>query len=254
MKILLIVICLLGFSLPVFSATTLDGRVIVYCPEYIKCDADQKLDSCHLSNNEYNLWHIGEYKGNIAKGVYHLNTVLSTYDRPVVGKGSCRYSYIDKNGVVKEIFSSFIPSLNKLYTVSNAFGAYLGNSSQWNVVGWDAECIANDPKLCPLVEYPGIYYGKTWVNENIYFNIGMTISSQFTYDQLLNLCGDTSVCNVGIASYVESDRSITPRGSVKVDLTVPDKVTIVDVYSNSPSLWKFKKNKIFNIISNDKKN
>jgi len=247
MVVLLILISLLALS-PVFATTASDGKPIVYCPEYIECDADRKLNSCHLSDNKYNLWQIRESTGTVAKGVYHLSKVSSTYERPTPGMGSCRYIYTNKDGAEKEIFSSLYPFFNKLYS-ANAFGAYLGSSSQWTVVGWEASCTANDPKLCPLVEYPGIYYGRSSPNESIYFNIGTKIYTQLSYDTLLNLCGATSVCKVGIASYVESGQSITPLGSIKVDLAIPDRVTVVEVYSDSPDRWKFKKHEIFNIIS-----
>lgn len=76
-KIAFLILYFSSFTLPAFSETLLDGQPVLYCPNHIECAADGKLESCHLSDNQYEFWGNPGNRGRVVKGIYRLKEVVS---------------------------------------------------------------------------------------------------------------------------------------------------------------------------------
>lgn len=252
MKKILFVLCFIGLSLPVFSETTQDGQHILYCPHHIDCSVDGKLESCHMSDNQYGVWENPWNNGRVGKGIYSLKKVVSKYQLELFNDETiCQYSLDDHQGIEK-LMTVMIKGAGDGNYTPNIFNAFLGNSSQWSVTGWHADCLSSDPKLCPLVETPEIaYWSQSSENTYMYVSGGVFSQSTLSYNRLLSVCGASSICYVDIGEF-ENDtpegRKFKLSGSVRVDLSLPDIINIVSISTIPTSPCIYKKKEPFNTI------
>ncbi len=232
---------------------------LVYCPHEIQCMDNGKVESCHLSDNSYELWNATNmrYGGRIVKGVYKFKQAYSYYQNDSIKSQSvinqnpgfsypCLYQNIGNDGVERliGIFAKNFVSLEPV--LSSA-------SNQWTVVGYQANCFSNSPLLCPLTEQPEIsllslsglneFAFKYYLNENNPNYYGV----QATYDRLLSICGATSICKIEVGKSDGISRYIN-IGSVTVDLSRPDIVHIIGVDTIASSSCTLKKKEPFNVI------
>ena len=247
-------LCFFCFSLPSFSDTTPDGQSILYCPQEIQCMVSGKIDTCYVSDDPYEIWGRGYpyNEGRIVKGVYKFKKAFSSYqkdqpdNRPIA---DCLYSNTDKLGVER--------LMQLYYGGGYYFEAFLNITSQWSVLGYNAECLTNNPQLCPFVEFPEISYFSE-KNKYGYFKIYYNESNpnyylpQLSYNQLLSACGATSVCKIDVA--ISTDQSGGSQGdkinigTVTVDISKPDFVKIVNIDTFPSSDCTLKKKEPFNTI------
>ncbi|MCW8471488.1 hypothetical protein OQJ19_12645 [Fluoribacter gormanii] len=256
------VVCLIGFTLPVLADTTPDGRPILYCPNQIECNQDRKLDSCHMSNNPFSVWRITSNEGLVVKGIYKLKHVISLYQ--VGGSPQhtsytfCKYNLIDNQQIEKFItvnLKFLTEDKKKKDYVPNSFEASLSGVAQWSVIGWNAECLSDNPKSCPLVEFPEIALDDTdvvWGRVFYWNKNGGFASGVLSYEKLLDLCGATNVCKINIGEHDGQDRDGTMKfkhnGVVTLNILRPDIVTIVSIDTAATSSCTLKKKEPFNTI------
>jgi hypothetical protein len=252
-KFIPLLILLASLSSQVFADTAPEGKSIIYCPHHVECMKGRDAESCVVSDNKYGFWGkprpIGEKKRNIVRGMYYLEQVGGMY-----GVSSCTYKSILSPHIVSHLLLE-----RRIFDVGDLDFAYVYMEPElsdintgWWVIDDIAECKSNDTKLCPMVEEPEIAFDYNSVQEakvsKIEINgIEGTNTSRYSYDELLLNCGATSLCYMDLKQYTPPNQYETV-GSVRIDVSLPDKVDIVSISSAEGSPCEFKKKEPFNLI------
>lgn len=142
-------ILLLMASFPAIAYVSHDAAPgkLIYCPQQIECTEEGNKNSCKAVGGDQQYWNTpvsGYESGRIVRGIYTLSYVSSPYQLPRKASSSCSYKNSD-SGFNKTI------SFNSKDNV-NLEASYGAPESQWQVLGYDAECHSTNNLQCPLAE------------------------------------------------------------------------------------------------------
>lgn len=221
-----------------------NNDVIQYCPEKIECTVAGKLDSCRIVGDTYNIWQLGSFVPE--KGTYIFQKAYAKYNipKPHPYRPSCSYSNF--NGKVEK--QHMLSLNNKLDT---SFQAYLDSASLWKVLEYDAECVSDDPKLCPLSEIPEVViisniYSTSYFPEFRFKPTNTRIYNPMSYNDAVAVCGNISRCDITV---IENSQTGTyEAGYITLDLTHADTIKLLNITSYEPSRCALMKKEPFNII------
>lgn len=215
----------------------------INCPAYIECwEKYNNLKECKLSNNPYEVWENLTVSANnknynqIKKGIYPLKEASIGIDAYSLSKTYCTYS--NEN-------TSFLIPINQ--NISNKFEPLINNSHNWIKKDNNSfKCDANkNSSLCPMTEKPEIvitnrYSMGGFGNLSFYtpdYNTepgaNYKTFNRLTYNQLITICGRTSNCIIDIGDYYFNSSEINHLGSVDIDISIPNKVKINYIYTDS---------------------
>jgi hypothetical protein len=212
---------------------TPDGKNLIYCPQHIECLKDDDIDSCNVSDDKYKVWSQPEAFSSVTKGVYSF---LKANVDPF-GDNTCNYQ-------------SLLPHVRKTIHVypieSGLFKPSLWNLefSDWYFYDNEAICESEEAIYCPWeTSLQALRLSENGTTTNLNFSINnRDYGRSFTYDQILDACGATSLCYVDIVSM----KNI--QGSLRVDTTMPDTINIVNISMTPESSCTFKRKEPFNTI------
>lgn len=213
-------------------------KIIIYCPSEIECMNDGQLRSCKIKDNTQDFWKIYDQEGNVKKGVYKLKNV----------KNFCNYNQIEGH-IERFILVTMGERLSH-----NKFKPFLDNdTNQWYIIGNHAECLSDDPQLCPFIETGDLaYYSDIWAidgSDPISFFVTSSPSARvksMSYNSLIQICGATPSCNITVSQY-DADKPFT-AGTLTLDLTKPNLVKLLNINQNPSSHCIMTKEVPFNTI------
>ncbi|NBX85591.1 MAG: hypothetical protein EBQ95_08325 [Gammaproteobacteria bacterium] len=225
----------------------------LYCPRQIECSIKNPYYAnieCHLSDNPYKMWlePLISYNSKpndreVKPGKYPLKEVFLGINSYSLSKTYCVYS----NGNI-----SF--SIPIVQNTPNKFEPLINDSYKWIKNDNNSfNCDANEnSSQCPMVEKPEIV-----ITDNLSFYIpdynaepgdNYKTFSRLTYNQLVTICGRTSNCIVDIGDRYYNSSEINHLGSVDVDISIPNKVKINNIFTDSWWSHKLLKKEPFNTI------
>lgn len=215
---------------------------ILFCPQQVVCSEEGQLKSCNPTDTPYpEYWFIQSSEGDIVKGVYNLKKVTSSYQSPELhGESKCQYNNIE-NGIERLITVQ--------QTGVNAFEAFYDKTTQWNIVGYNAECLSNNPQSCLLIEKPELVFTSNgqWAADFYTVDKPQTpIPPPMSYDAAVSACNNMKQCELRV--HTKSVQGGFDAGSIVIDLTNNNIIKVVKVTPRADALCIIEKKEPFNTI------
>lgn len=228
---------------------TSDGKVILHCPQNITCNSANKIEDCHISDNEYGIWNEPSYWGRyFIRGEYKLEEVTAYYTDSSSSQ-QCSYRINDKQRTPIYVYLKEQMNVEALQTPG----------SKW--VG--SLCKSKETKDCPFVQASqitikqnpnGVPMGQFYyINPDNYgFDEPFISTDALSYNQLYKICGANSYCMIDLGFC--SNDICTEFGIVILDISSPNLVKIIDAKITDSRYSKnlvIKRREPFNIIFSD---